>query len=145
MLLMARDIPRAVLDRASAALWTIGAVGGRSFEACLLAAAAGDGGDSARELAFYRAAVDLDRSQAYASAMLAGRLAQQGHCAEAQKFWVQALNRNLWQRSRRTTPHDASAIAWAREHMLRSCGHVESGLESIIDELERDSGQVDEP
>jgi Zn-dependent protease with chaperone function len=145
LLLMARDVPRAVLDGESAALWTIGAFGGRSSEACLLAAAARDHGDPARELAFYRVAVDLDRSQAYASAMLAGRLAQQGDCAEAQKFWVQALNRNLWRRSRPTAQHDASAIAWARQHMLRSCGHDEYGLEDIIDELERESGQIDEP
>jgi hypothetical protein len=142
---MVRTIPREMLDRESAALWTIGAFGGQSYEACLLAAAARDRGDSARELAFYRAAADLDHSQAFASAMLAGRLAQQGHCAEAQKFWVQALNRDLWRRSRRTIQNDASAIAWARQHMSRSCGHGEYGLENIIDELERESAQVDEP
>src|SRR5205823_14782054 len=96
--------------------------------------AAHDRGDVARELDSYRAATQLDPSRAYAPAMLAGRLAQQGRCAEAQGFWDQALSRDRpGRRTKRETGLDASAIARARYYMAQACGRNQDQPEAIGD------------
>jgi hypothetical protein len=120
---LARRLPRSVLDPQAAAYWTIGAVGGTFSDACLLAQAAQDHGDGRSELEFYRAAWALDASRTYAPAMLAGRLAEQGRCAEAQTYWSFARFRGQHPRNRGlNTFSDDDAVAWASVQLTNRCG-----------------------
>jgi Zn-dependent protease with chaperone function len=123
LICLAVPLPNLVLDPQSAASWTIGAVGGTFDEACLLARAAHDRGDGPSELEFYRAAWALDASRDYAPAMLAGRLADQGRCAEARAYWAEAQLQESHLRKHGTdSASDDAAVAWARLQLTNQCG-----------------------
>ncbi len=131
---LACRLPRSLLDPQSAAAWTIGAVGGTFDEACLLAQAAHDRGDGRNELEFYRAAWTLDASRAYAPAMLAGRLAEQGRCAEAQGYWAEAeLHEPRPRKDGADSAADDSAVVWAHSQLTNHCGGKGSPAASEAD------------
>jgi Zn-dependent protease with chaperone function len=122
--LLAQSVAGHLLDAESAAYVAIGATGGSFFEACALAKAAFERGDAPRAIDLYTAAGELDLSRAFAPAMVAGILAERHQCADAERFWIEALLRaNHRQPTRVGADPDDSALAWAGPRMVLNCRH----------------------
>jgi Zn-dependent protease with chaperone function len=125
----AQSAAGALLGAEAAAYVAIGATGGSFYEASALAKAAFERGDAPGAVELYRAAGELDASRAFAPAMVAGILAERHQCADAERFWNEAIVRaNRRQPTRDGVDPDDLAFTWAAPRMVVGCRHDPSKL-----------------